>query len=162
MPVKGRRYNQADTPDDADGELTGYRHTICIDWDGTLVPSVWPDRPTEWMPGAEDALRDMCEYAHVLVFSARTRREDPRTHEKIDPALVQEEVDYIRSMLDKSGFTMVGIWTRHGKPTADVYIDDKAERYNGRPNSWKRMAQKMRLRFLEPSAAFPPFEKGLS
>lgn len=162
MPVKGRKYGSPDTPDDSEGELTGHRHTICVDWDGTLVPAQWPDAPTEWMPGAKEFLVDAVSYAHVIVFSARTRREDPRTHEKLDPEEVQRQIDYIRNMLDDHGLEAVGIWTRHGKPTADVYIDDKAERYNGRPNSWKRMAQKMRMRFLEANAWFPPFEKGLS
>lgn len=154
------------TPNDPDDvgepDVTGHRHTICLDWDGTLVPSAWPERPIEWMPGAVEAVKDMLSYAHVVVFSARTRREDPATGEKLHPDDVQEEIDYIRRMLDREGLTAVGIWTRHGKPTASVYVDDKAERYNGRAHSWIKMRRKLRTRLGEPTAPFPPWEKGLA
>ena len=158
---------KASTPTDPDSlaiepRVTGHKHTIVLDWDGTLVPAAWPERPVEWMPGAVEAVKDMLEYAHVIVFSARTRREDPYTGEKLDPDLVQQEVDYIRRMLDREGLTHVAIWTRHGKPSASVYVDDKGERYNGKTHSWTKMRHKLRTRLHVPDAPFPPWEKGLA
>lgn len=161
--MKGRKEKEASTPEQTPMEaITGHKHTLIIDWDGTLVPAKWPERPREWMPGAVEFLQDATQYAHVIVFSARTRREDPFTQERIDPELVQEEIDYIRGMLDAYQLQAVKIWTRHGKPSGDIYIDDKGERYNQRPGSWRTLQQKCRLRFGQANGWAPPWEKGLS
>ena len=159
MPTKD---TPTHSPDDAPEDETGHKHTICLDWDGTLVPAVWPERTNEWMPGAVQAVKDMLTYAHVIVFSARTRREDPYTGERLHPDDVAEEVAHIRAMLDREELQHVAIWTRHGKPSASVYVDDKAERYNGRTHSWIKLRQKLRMRLGEPTAEFPPWTKGVS
>jgi hypothetical protein len=136
--------------------MTGFRHTIAVDWDGTCVISAWPEQPREWMPGAVEALTDMASYATVLIWSARLNRWDPWTFENFDDATVQKEIDYIRGMLDENGLGHIDIFTLPGKPTASVYIDDKAERYHQRPGSWKAMRDKIRARCGQQDAQFPP------
>lgn len=138
-------------------EATGYQRQIVVDWDGTCVPSAWPERPREWMPGAVRALKDMMQYATVVIFSARTSPIDPIKKSLKPPELVEEEIAYIRQMLDAQLMHDVGIWTLPGKPGGDAYIDDKAERYGGHVTSWDKMRRKMRMRFNEPDAYFPPW-----
>lgn len=136
----------------------GFQHTIAVDWDGTCVISAWPEQPTEWMPGAVEALQEFLTYAHVLIWTARINRWDPFTGERKTKADVQHEVDYIRWMLDEAGLQDVVIFTRPGKPTASVYIDDKAERYHQRPGSWKAMREKIAIRCGKQDANFPPID----
>lgn len=155
--VPGRKYGEADTPPDELGDLTGHKHQIIVDWDGTCVIPAWPEQPIEWMPGAVKALHDMASYANVLISSARLNQMDPWTKEIRPAEVVQSEYDYIRRMLDREGLHHVGIWNEHGKPSGDLYIDDKGERYNGRKHSWARIAQKTRLRFAQPNGYFPPW-----
>lgn len=134
------------------------RHTVVLDWDGTLVPSRWPEQPTEWMPGAVEAIRRFHNAGlHQVVFSARLSPYDPWTHEERDPALVESEVQYIRSMLDNAALPFVDIWLKRGKPSGSVYIDDKGERYHARPGSWKTLAEKVMLRLGAEEPVFPAF-----
>lgn len=139
--------------------MTGHKHQIIVDWDGTCVIPAWPSQPIEWMPGAVKALHDMASYANVLIFSARLNPFEPSTTVPRPQEAVDEETAYIRRMLDRESLHHVGIWTHPGKPTGDLYIDDKAERYNGRQHSWARLAQKVRMRFAQPNAYFPPWEE---
>lgn len=134
----------------------GFKHTLAVDWDGTCVPSAWPEQPREWMPGAVEALKEFTSYAHVVIWTARINDWDPWSMQDLDPAHVRDEMQYIRSMLDEAGLTDVEIWTHRGKPTASVYIDDKAERYHQRPGSWRAMRQKVAMRCGKADAMFPP------
>jgi hypothetical protein len=135
------------------------RHTIVLDWDGTLVPSRWPEQPTEFMPGAIEAVRRFHAAGHkLLVASARLSPWDPLTSLPASPASVAREKQYIRSTLDGAGLTYVDIWDLPGKPSGSVYVDDKAERYNGRPGSWKAVADKVLLRLNDEAPVFPEFD----
>jgi hypothetical protein len=145
------------SPTPTEETITGHKRTIIVDWDGTCVIPAWPAQPIEWMPGALRALHDMSSYANVVIFSARTSPWNPETWEPAHPDDVAEEVAYIRRMLDRENLHHIGIWTHPGKPTGDVYIDDKAERYNQRPHSWDKLRRKMRMRFEEPDSRFPPW-----
>lgn len=136
-------------------------HTIIVDWDGTAVPSMWPDRPTEFMPGFVHAMRRFHKAGlRITIFSARLNPFDPwsgGTLRRTD-ATIFEETQYVRMMLDRAGLTFVDIYTKEGKPGGTVYIDDKAERYGGRPGSWAKMEEKVLLRCGREEAAFPPQE----
>lgn len=132
------------------------RHTINVDFDGTLVPAMWPERPTELLPGAADAMRRFHEAGFAIrVWTARINPMDPWTGETRPDDVVQEEIDYIRATLDRAGLTFVEIYTKPGKPGGSVYIDDKAERYNPGPRSWARMADKVILRLTGEEPVFP-------
>lgn len=133
-------------------------HTAIIDWDGTAVPAVWPGRPTEFMPGFVDAMRRLHQAGwKVTIFSARLSPYDPWTSKRRPEHVVAAEYAYVRDMLDRHGLTFVDIWRKEGKPGGDVYVDDKAERYNGRPGSWKRVVEKILARAGDP--VFPAFDQ---
>jgi len=134
-------------------------HTAVIDWDGTAVPSMWPERPTEFMPGFEQNMKRLHKAGiRLVIFSARLSPFDPFTSLRRDPAIVQGEIQYVRHMLDEAGLTYIDIWTKDGKPGGSVYVDDKAERYGGRPGSWDKVTEKILLRLGKEDAVFPAFD----
>lgn len=131
------------------------QHTVVIDWDGTAVPAAWPERPDEFLPGFVEAVNKLQDAGlHTLIFSARLSPYEPGSLTERDPALVWEEVQYIRDMLDNAGLRSTNIWTGQGKPTGFVYVDDRAERYNGRPGSWRAMTQKILIRAAQENPRF--------
>lgn len=135
------------------------RHTVVLDFDGTLVPAVWPGRPTEFMPGAVDACRKMHAAGFsLLVASARLNPYDPHTSRRRPDAVVRSELEWMRDMLDEAGLTFVRIWTLEGKASGSVYVDDKAVRYTGRPGSWKAVTEKVFALLGAEEPAFPEFD----
>lgn len=135
--------------------------TIVLDWDGTMVPNSWPEQPTEFMPGAVEAVKRL--YAtgrfHMRVSSARLNPYDPYTFQRRHSSIVESETQYIRDMLDSAGLTFVDIWTLDGKTPGDLYIDDKGERYSGRPSAWTTLAEKILARWPEGDEnEFPVFD----
>jgi hypothetical protein len=132
------------------------KHVINVDWDGTVVPAAWPERPVELMPGAAKALQRFHAAGHpVRIWTARINPIDPWTGERRPDDVVQVEIDYIRSVLDVNGLDFVEIYTAEGKPGGAVYIDDKAERYTGGLKSWDRLADKVLLRLSGEKPIFP-------
>ena len=133
-------------------------HQAVIDWDGTAVPAMWPEQPTEFMPGFVRNMRKLHEAGwKIVIFSARLSPYDPWTSRRRDPAVVAAEFQYVRDMLDRHGLTFVDIWRKDGKPGGTVYVDDKAERYNGTNRSWDRLTEKIMLRAGDPM--FPAFDQ---
>lgn len=131
-------------------------HTVIVDWDGTAVPSCWPGQPKEFMPGFEKNMHRLHEAGiRLLVQSARLNPYDPYTGFERDPAIVAGEVAYMRSLLDSHGLTFIDIWTRPGKASGDVYVDDKGERYGGRSRSWDKVTDKILMRLADETPQFP-------
>lgn len=131
-------------------------HTGIIDWDGTAVPQVWPDQPQEFMPGFVDNMRRFHNAGIKLVIaSARLSPYDPWTGTEREPSYVHGEVAYMRNLLDQHGLTFIDIWTRPGKPGGSFYIDDKCDRYPGRPGSWDRVTDRVLLRLDKIEPEFP-------
>jgi len=132
------------------------RHTIVIDWDGTLVPNEWPGQPTTFMPGAEAAMRIFDDAGFKLtVFSARMNPYDPVSGKLLDKGNPTREKLYIRDTLDKAGFTYVDIWDKPGKPSAALYIDDKGIRYAGTKGAWKAVTNQVMLHLTGCAPEFP-------
>lgn len=135
------------------------QHTVVLDWDGTLVPAQWPERPTDFMPGAYDACMAMHRAGlKLIVFSARMNPYDPFTSQKLDPAKVAVEKNYIRDTLDRMGLTFVDIWDLPGKPTGAAYIDDKGYRYSGTKGAWKAVANTVIMHLTDEAPIFPAFQ----
>ena len=135
-------------------------HTVVVDWDGTAVPAMWPERPTEFMPGFVEAMKLMHRAGlKLVIFSARLSPYDPWTSERRPAEHVAAEVQYIRNLLDRYGLTFVDIWTKEGKPGGSVYIDDKAERYNGCRRCWEKVAAKVLMRLASERPEFPAFRQ---
>lgn len=134
-------------------------HTIVVDWDGTAVPAVWPDRATEFNPGFEKSMRRLhAEGFHIVIDSARLNPLDPWTGLERDPAFRAQEIQYIRDMLDRAGLGFIHVHTKLGKPGGSVYVDDKAERYGGRPGSWDKVTEKILIRLGKEDAVFPAYD----
>jgi hypothetical protein len=135
------------------------QHTIVLDLDGTLVENHWPDLG-DWMPGAIEEIGRLHATGkfHFKLFSARLSPYTPWGVPR-EEYLVAAELRAVRDKLDSAGLTFVDIWRLPGKPGGDVYVDDKAERYHGRPGSWKALADKLITRFTDLDPEFPPFNQ---
>lgn len=135
-------------------------HTAIIDWDGTAVPAVWPERPIEFMPGFVKNMHRLHNAGwKITIFSARLNPYNPFTSQLKAEHLVQDEINYVRQMLDSHGLTYVDIWVKKGKPGGDVYVDDKAERYNPSARAWDRVTDRILLRAGNEEAVFPAFDQ---
>jgi hypothetical protein len=131
-------------------------HTLNVDWDGTAVPAMWPERPTEFMPRfAHNMRRAHAAGMKIQIWTARISPYDPWSGQRRDPNIVSSEIQYIRDMLDRHGLTFIDIWTRDGKPGGSAYIDDKAERYNGCDKCWDKLMDKLLVRLGKEEAVFP-------
>jgi hypothetical protein len=109
-----------------------------IDWDGTLVPDAWPDKPREWEPGAREALRDFIGAGYeVRIHSCRTHSKAMDGNGPNTDRL--ESLAYIEEMLVVEGFKDVEV-ILDNKPSADLYIDNKGLRYDG---NWARIARRV-------------------
>lgn len=117
-----------------------------MDWDGTCVTNTWPAKSYEWQPGAVEALRRISEFADIIIWTSRIAPGPEvwmgQLFEKT-PAEVQDEINYIRQMLDDAGLEQVGIWTQTWKPGATAYVDDKAVHYTGRKHAWDDLTDKL-------------------
>lgn len=82
---------------------------VSFDWDNCLV-----DGNQEWLEGAKEALRLAERKRGAFIHSCR--------------ANYAAGYALIRGKLDESGFTHVEI---KAKPTASVYVDDLALRFDG-------------------------------
>lgn len=132
------------------------RHTINVDWDGTMVEAMWPGEPTELLPGAARAMRRFHEAGHpVQIWTARINPRDPFTGIMREPEEVEGTIQYIRDVLDANDLQFVSIYRGFGKPGGAVYIDDKAERYNPGLKTWDRLADKILLRLDGEEPIFP-------
>lgn len=132
------------------------RHVINCDWDGTAVPAMWPERPTEFLPGFVEAMRRFRDAGHpVQIWTARINPRDPWTGLRRPDDEIAAEIQYIRDTLDSARLQFVDIYTAEGKPGGAVYIDDKAERYNGGSKSWQKLTDKILLRLDNEAPIFP-------
>lgn len=131
-------------------------HTAVIDWDGTAVPSMWPERAMEFMPGFVKSMNRLHKAGiRAVISSARLSPWDPWTGLRRDPGFVAEEYQYVRDMLDRAGLGYIDIWMKEGKPGGSVYVDDKAERYGGRAKSWDRVTDRILMRLGKEDPHFP-------
>ena len=136
-------------------------HTVVVDWDGTAVPHKWPDRPTEFMPGFVENMRRIHEAGmRIVIFSARLNPHDPYTGQRSARWETEAAANfqYIRSTLDAAGLSFIAIWAKEGKPSGAVYVDDKAERYNGCAKCWDKVTDRILVRLGKEEAVFPAFE----
>ncbi len=111
--------------------------SIALDLDGTLVEKKWPEIGM-WLPGAREAVRTMIEDGHTpYIYSARLSSRYTNGTLK-EPALVFESRQAVRDLLDHADLSEVDIF-EGDKPFWHVLVDDRAMRFPGRTNSWKRI-----------------------
>lgn len=109
------------------------RPLICVDFDGTLVADKWP-MFGDYEPDAIKYIQKLLVDNDVIIHSARLNNHDMygtlRTKEE-----VTQEVKAMRTYLDLYGLREVKIWAGEDcKPSAALFIDDRAIRYDG---SWR-------------------------
>lgn len=114
---------------------------IVIDLDGTILEDSWP-RLGDWMPGAKEALHELSKVSKVLVYTCRIAPVTPLGMER-SPALVQAEINAIRELLDDAGLYTVEIHNKPWKPYGVAYVDNRAVRYSGTKNAWKRLTPQL-------------------
>lgn len=133
--------------------------TVAVDLDGTLIDAAWP-AIGGFRPGAIEAMHKLHEAgAHLVVWTARTNPIDPWGTPR-GSNIVFEEIQAVRRLLDDAGLTFVAIHDhRLGKPSAAVYIDDRAERYGGLSTSWAKLVPRVLMR-CKGAAEFPPTAGG--
>jgi hypothetical protein len=118
---------------------------------------MWPEKPTEFMPGFVDACAPCTTPGiRLIIASARLNRR-PLDGEGARSLVRVRESQYMRHMLDQHGLTFIDIWTKPGKPGGSVYVDDKGERYGGRPGSWRAVTEKILMRLGKEEPVFPAF-----
>jgi hypothetical protein len=145
-------------PDFVDVQGNSRKHTICVDWDGTLVEAKWPAMG-DWMPGAIKAMKALHNAgANIIVYSARLNPRDPWSGNERAPGEVFGETQRVRNKLDEAGLHFVHIYTKTGKPGASVYIDDRGVHYNGRPNAWKAITERLLTTLFDVAPEFPVFD----
>lgn len=119
---------------------------ICVDLDGTAIDSKWPDLG-DFKPGFVKAMKNLHEAGlEIIIFSCRLSPLWIDHETERDPWVVQEEIGKVRDLLDSAGLNFIRIWSKAGKPSCAVYVDDKAERYNDRRGSWDALTAKILAR----------------
>lgn len=84
---------------------------IAIDWDGTLVDSSNKSVDPKLLRGAKEAITLLRASGHrVVIFSANRK-------------------DWIQKWLNEWGIPVDDIYEGNGKLNADLYVDDKAHRF---------------------------------
>lgn len=116
------------------------RPLIAIDLDGTLIearhwPSLGPLKP-----GAAKYVRMLLRDNDVVIFTARINNIDLDGNKRTDQEVTLEIIG-IRNLLNDNGLEDVTIHVAAGKPSALVFIDDRAVEFDG---SWRRAFHKTR------------------
>ena len=132
------------------------RHTVILDWDGTMVPAEWPGQPTKFMPGAVEACHALSRAGvRLTVHSARMNPYDPWSGKLLPQGEVARQKAYIRYTLDSQGLTYIDIWDKPGKPSGSAYVDDKGFRYSGTRGAWRAMTNTLLLHLKVEAPTFP-------
>lgn len=112
----------------------GQRPLIAIDLDGTLIEQRWWPQLGPLKPGAVKYVTMLLRDNDVTIFTARINKLDldgkRRSQEEVD-----QEIQNIRELLDSNGLQEVEIHVTKGKPSALLFIDDRAICFDG---SWRR------------------------
>lgn len=137
---------------------------IAIDFDGTVVSDKRAyddlDSPLEFMPGAKEALYALKDAGHtLLLYSARANKaltgEDPSVdplhragvrNRKQTPENQALNVARYEQMVRFCEEELPGIFDAiddgvQGKPSAHIYIDDKAVMYGPLGWNWRQIAE---------------------
>lgn len=135
---------------------------IGIDFDGTLVQTrVYSDlnQPLSLVPGAHVALKSLLKADHVMIlYSSRSNRA-LRVDWRLNPLWKNLTVEQIQrweasrefhearyqQMVQFVTAELPGIFAaiddgQQGKPLADLFIDDKSQRFGARGLQWEQIA----------------------
>lgn len=108
-------------------DFDGVLHTYTTSWRG---PHIISDPP---MPGAFEWLQEMVKSFRVVIYSARFTPRGNTEGDWGDAVAAREGVKrwMMRHGLPVEIISKLEFWMQVGKPTALVYIDDRAFRFEG-------------------------------
>ncbi len=114
---------------------------IAIDLDGVLCPVKEPEasyESLEPLPGAVDRLRELRRAGHyVIILTARHMKTCNGNVGLVTQRIAKLTLDW----LERHGFEYDEI--HFGKPNAEVYIDDRAVRFNSWAETTDELLQQM-------------------
>lgn len=105
------------------------RKHIALDYDGTIVGNAWPDHGAP-EPNAAAVIKRLMEKYDVTIFTARIAPFDMDGNPRKGKQVATELRD-IHNKLKRMGLGYLEIHQMPWKIGADVYVDDKAVRYQG-------------------------------
>ncbi len=101
--------------------------TAAVDVDGTLATyHGWEGNEHfgKPRPGAKKFLEELAATHRILVFTTRTKADDPNLQR--GGASADDLADLVGNWFDEHDLPYDEIYTGQGKPAADVYLDDRA------------------------------------
>jgi len=106
---------------------------IAVDFDDVIHP--WEDnktKPTEFngkpISGAINVLKDVKDLGATIIIHTARLNGDYEGEDKLPLAEIKR---HLEDYLIKYGVPYDQVWDKQGKPSADVYIDDRALRFEG-------------------------------
>lgn len=105
------------------------RKHIALDYDGTIVSNAWPEHGTP-EPQAAAVIKRLMERYDVTIFTARIAPFDMDGNPRKGKQVASELRD-IHNKLKRMGLGYLEIHQMPWKIGADLYVDDKAEHYDG-------------------------------
>ncbi|MGI4852223.1 MAG: HAD hydrolase family protein [Janthinobacterium lividum] len=116
---------------------------ICIDIDGTICELRRPEQSYEDLKpldGAASKIKDLKDKGAYIIFCTARHME---TCDSNVGKVIARQGQTLLKWLEIHGFVYDEIW--FGKPNADVYIDDKAIKFEG---SWDTIHQNLIQNYL--------------
>ncbi len=105
------------------------RLRIAVDLDGTIIPDDWQGQrhfsePSGVALEVLDRLRK--EGYYIIIHTCRVQEPDEEHIALAEGLSVEERAALVAGFLDENEIPYDEIWTKRGKPYADVYVDDKS------------------------------------
>ncbi|TXI06504.1 MAG: hypothetical protein E6Q76_09640, partial [Rhizobium sp.] len=134
--------------------------TAAVDLDGTLAAyDGWKgsDHFGDPLPGAAEFLKDLAQTHRILIFTTRTKDDDPALLRTGNAQNRHALASLVRGWLDRHQMPYDDVYIGQGKPIADVYVDDRAVAVppNPAPDDYTRALDAIRQRSVLKAESQP-------
>ena len=102
------------------------RPRVCVDLDGVLARyDGWrgPEHIGDPLPGAVEFVRELSEFAEVVVYTSRCTPSDEGEQRAADASAA---IAQVTKWLEQHAFPCREVYAARGKPHAHAFIDDRA------------------------------------
>jgi hypothetical protein len=103
--------------------MDGKRPVFAVDLDGTLaqeLPEYDDEKIGDPIEGAKEFLSALSKMGEILIYSCRTSSDAHQEYKAMWNSRL------VRTWLKENSMMFDEVYMGHGKPIADVYIDDRA------------------------------------